>query len=46
MKIKLTDQLTGFRKRLVIKSEKYEEDSILEKWYEQIINKIKELNLK
>ena len=46
MKIKLTDQLTGFRKRLIIKSETYTEDSILEKWYEQIIDKIKELNLK
>ncbi len=46
MKIKLRDQLTGFRKRLIIKSEAYEEDSILEKWYEQIIDKLKELNLK
>ena len=46
MKIKLTDQLTGFRKRLIIKSEKYDEDSILEKWYTQIIEKIKELDLK
>ncbi len=46
MKIKLADQLTGFRKRLIIKSEAYEEDTILEKWYKQIMDKIKELNLK